>query len=197
MIKSKEDLKYYLKADAIALGMENHSPFFTRNSIWAFQRLLRKIEYLENTNKAYTLLGRIYYWFLRARLSRLKYMLGFTIYSNNFGPGLSIAHKGTIVVNANARIGDNCRINVCVNIGNNKNESSSAPQIGNNVFIGPGAKIFGDIKIADNIAIGANAVVNKSFLEPGITIAGIPARKISQKGTDDLVMRATEKIDKA
>jgi serine O-acetyltransferase len=53
------------------------------------------------------------------------------------------------------------------------------------VYIAPGAKIYGAIEIADNIAIGANAVVNKSFLEPNITIAGVPARKISDKGSTE------------
>lgn len=54
--------------------------------------------------------------------------------------------------------------------------------IGKHVYIGPGAKIFGDIYIADDIAIGANAVVNKSFTTPGITVAGVPAKIISDKG---------------
>jgi serine O-acetyltransferase len=195
MIRSKYDLKYYLKADAIALGMQGRNPILTRNPIWSFQRLLRKTEYLENAGKTNHLIYKVYYWFLRARLSGLKYKLGFTIGSNNFGPGLSIAHYGTIVVNAKARIGANCRINACVNIGNNLNESQQAPKIGNNVFIAPGAKIFGNIEIADGIAIGANAVVNKSFLQPNITIAGIPAKKISDIGTEKLVIRATELVD--
>jgi serine O-acetyltransferase len=67
-----------------------------------------------------------------------------------------------------------------------------APQIGNNVYIGPGAKIFGEIVIADNIAIGANSVVNKSFYEKGISIAGVPAKKINTKGTDDIIVTATQ-----
>ena len=54
-----------------------------------------------------------------------------------------------------------------------------APQIGNNVFIGSGAKIIGDIRIADDVAIGAQALVVKSVLEGGITVGGIPAKKIS------------------
>ena len=54
--------------------------------------------------------------------------------------------------------------------------------IGDNVWIGPGAKIFGKIFIADNIAIGANSVVNRSFAEQNITIAGIPAKKIKDSG---------------
>ena len=43
--------------------------------------------------------------------------------------------------------------------------------------------MFGRIEIADGIAIGANAVVNKSFLENNISIAGIPAKKIGNMGT--------------
>lgn len=52
--------------------------------------------------------------------------------------------------------------------------------------------MFGDIRIADGIVIGANSVVNTSFLEEGITIAGAPARKVSDKGFDRCYIRATE-----
>lgn len=50
------------------------------------------------------------------------------------------------------------------------------------MWIGPGVKIFGKVTIADNIQIGANAVVNKSFEESDITIVGIPAIKKSNNG---------------
>ena len=50
--------------------------------------------------------------------------------------------------------------------------------IGNNVDIGIGAKILGGIEIADNIKIGANAVVVKSELEKGKTLVGIPAHTV-------------------
>lgn len=59
---------------------------------------------------------------------------------------------------------------------------TETPTIGNNCYIGPGAKIFGKIKIGDNVAIGANAVVNKDFPD-GVTIAGVPAKIVSNKGT--------------
>ena len=62
-------------------------------------------------------------------------------------------------------------------IGNN-GLTNLCPKIGNNVDVGFGAVIIGDIEIADDIKIGANAVVNKSFLEPGITIAGVPAKRV-------------------
>jgi len=60
-------------------------------------------------------------------------------------------------------------------------KSSLAPVIGNNVYIGPGAKIYGNIEIADNISIATNAAVSKSFLEEGVIIGGVPARVISSK----------------
>ena len=84
-----------------------------------------------------------------------------------------------------------CRIHQFVTIGHSA-PGIKPPRIGNNVFIGPGAVIVGDIEIADGIAIGANLYVAESFEEPNITIAGCPARKISDKGSKYLWCRATE-----
>lgn len=91
------------------------------------------------------------------------------------------------MVQPNSRIGANCILNIDVVIGQNYGDPKKVPLIGNNVFIGPGAKLFGKITIADNIAIGANSVVNKSFLESGISIGGVPAKKISNNGIKCLV----------
>lgn len=102
---------------------------------------------------------------------------GITISKNSCEKGLTLYHFGSIVVNANARIGKNCcimnNVNIGANAGNNK-----APKIGNNVYIGPGVVIYGDIEIADGCYIGANSVVNKSFLMPNSVIVGIPAKVI-------------------
>lgn len=68
---------------------------------------------------------------------------------------------------------------VCVNIGASGG-TSDAPTIGDNVYIGPGAKIYGGIQLGNNIAIAANSSVNKSFEENSILIAGSPARKIKE-----------------
>lgn len=181
MIKNKEDLLFYLKQDKIALMLyENKKkprPFY--DEVWKFQIALRKAEYVVNCKNGilylpYKLIRKIVFHWRSVKC-------GFSIPLNVFGPGLSIAHYGTIVVNSNAKIGKNCRIQEDVNIGASGNEK--APQIGNNVFIGSGAKIIGDIVIADDIAIGAGAVVVKSFMEPGITIAGNPAKKISENSS--------------
>jgi serine O-acetyltransferase len=129
---------------------------------------------------------------LRWNFARLSQRLGFIIPLNVFGPGLSIAYPGPIIVNGRARVGENCRIHNNVHIASNPGAEPLVPRIGNNVFIGPGAVIVGDIEIADNVAIGANSFVNKSFFEEGATIAGTPAKKVSNKGFDSYFRRSTD-----
>lgn len=98
-----------------------------------------------------------------------------------YGKNLRIWH-GNIIINGQAKIGDNVNFHGNNCIGETKN---GTPVIGNNVEIGYGATIIGNIKIADNITIGANSLVNKSFAEEGVIIAGNPAHIISKKGGND------------
>lgn len=179
MITSRQDYLYYLEQDKIALQKTGRPRFFS-DEIWKFQISLRRAEYAENCCKAfwqipYRIISRFLYHHFSVKL-------GFSIPLHVFEEGLSIAHYGYLVVNSNARIGKNCRIQEGVTIGATGG-SSSAPQIGNNVFIGSGSQIIGNIQIADNIAIGAGSVVISSFLTPDITIAGVPARQISTKSS--------------
>lgn len=180
MIKSKKDYKYYLECDRIALGKKYLKPKFVGDEIWRFEIMMRKTEYYKNCSK--TIIQKIYSKWLQYRYYKMRIKLGFSIPLNVFGPGLSIAHYGTIVVNGNAKVGKNCRIQECTTIGAT-NGSKKAPILGDNIFIGSGARIIGDISIANDIAIGANAMVNKSFDTFGITIAGIPAKKISDNNS--------------
>ena len=103
--------------------------------------------------------------------------IGLEIWENSFDKGLVIHHNGSIVVNRNCKIGKNCELHGDNCLGN-AGSGPNCPTLGDNVNVGVGAKIIGNIIIADNIKIGANAVVNKSFLEPNITIVGIPAKKV-------------------
>ena len=102
-------------------------------------------------------------------------------------------HYGLLIVNTDARIGKNCRIHSGLNIGGaagfKKTGDSRryAPTIGDNTYIGRGAKIFGPINIGYDCVIGANAVVNKSFEDNNITIGGVPAKVISKKGSKGMV----------
>ncbi len=184
MIKTRQDLFEYLKADKAALGRKEIIPRFY-DLIWKFEITLRFCEYYKN--KKANCLSVIFFCFWRLRYQVLSEKTLFTIPFNCFEKGLSIAHVGPIIVNGSARIGQNCRIHVGVNIGTAAGTSGKAPVIGNCVYIAPGAKIFGPIQIADNIAIGANAVVNRSFLENGVTLAGVPAKIVSNKGSCGLL----------
>ncbi|MGB0385845.1 MAG: serine O-acetyltransferase, partial [Ardenticatenaceae bacterium] len=92
----------------------------------------------------------------------------------DIGGGLYIAHPiGTVV--SVKRLGSNASIIAAVTIGM-RNEWGF-PDIGDNVFIGAGARVLGNIRIGDNVAIGANAVVIKD-LPDNATAIGIPAKVI-------------------
>lgn len=119
---------------------------------------------------------RRYWW--RGRRNRLGAKLGFVIHPGNFGPGLKIWHYGSIIVNPKARIGKNCQLHGNCCIGNRGGDSQSSPVIGDNVNIGQGAQILGDIIIADNVTIGAGSIVLKSIMTPGVTVVGVPAHVV-------------------
>ena len=189
MISSKEDYRFFLEADRLALCKDRKRPRLIDDG-WRFQRLLRKVEYYMNCKRSP--LHRAYLLFLLARFYWLSKKLGFTISPNTIGPGLCLAHRGNILISPYAHIGENFRIHAMTSSGSEVRYGDKAATIGNNVYVGPGAKLFGEIVIGDDVAIGANAVVTHSFEEPHQTVAGVPARKVSDKGTEELLVRATE-----
>lgn len=184
MITSYKDYLNYLEADRISLNRTQTLKALLFDEVWRFQRLLRRLEYLTNCKK-----NRLLRAFIAHRYRKQALRLGFTIPINVFGPGLSIAHPGTIVVNSGAKVGANCRLHVCVNIGTEAGKGTEAPTIGDNCHIAPGVKIFGKITIGDNVAIGANAVVNKSYEDGNATLGGVPAKVISIKSSDGLLIK--------
>jgi serine O-acetyltransferase len=190
MIKNKDDLRFYLDADKFALNIKKSKPSIN-DEIWKFQILLRKVEYYKNKKPELfsKLLLRIY----QLRKHRLGIQLGFDIPDNVFGPGLRINHFGNIVVSSSANVGMWCDIHQGVNIGSNNSKEGGTlvPKIGSNVWIGPGSKIFGQIEIGDEVQIAANAVVNKS-VTANKTIGGIPAKIISDTGTESISVAASK-----
>lgn len=182
MISNKEQYKKVLQQDALANRRTKLSARLFGDDIWKFILLLRKNEYLSSYTGWKKALLLPYIKIYTLLLHRASIRCGYTIPLNVFAEGLSIAHRGDIVVNPTARIGKNCRIHEGVTIGSTGG-SKQAAVIGDNVFIATGAKIIGDIRIADNVAIGANAVVVKDIDEPGTTWAGVPARKVSDHGS--------------
>lgn len=174
MITSRKEYKQYVRADMAAHGLQHVSIYnWLRIDQLRFQLRLRKLEYLANC-QPWRLLSR---GVLEVMNHQLALKLGFTVPKNVFGPGLCLVHRGTVVVSPLARVGANCRIHPSTSIG----DYNGAPTIGDNVYIGPGAKLYGAITIGNNVAIGANAVVNTSFPD-NCTVGGIPARILSDTG---------------
>lgn len=202
MIQSKSDLRYYIQRDI--LMNQRHISFKSRiknlivpDLILKFLLFLRKAEYYHNcfnSNRLLRAYGLILEFYYRYRLRHLGLRLGYTIPLNVFGAGLSLPHIGTIVVNGNSVVGENCRLHVGVNIGASGGDKRS-PIIGRNVYIGPGAIIFGNISIADNVTIGANATVNKSVERQNVVLAGSPASVVKDNYPNWLEFMMIEKTN--
>jgi serine O-acetyltransferase len=90
------------------------------------------------------------------------------------GKNLVIEHSGGIVVSGFASIGDHCTLRNGVVIGLARVDAPAAPQIGDHVDIGTGAKLLGNIRIGNRVAIGANAVVLTDVPDDCIAV-GVPA----------------------
>jgi serine O-acetyltransferase len=94
-----------------------------------------------------------------------------------FGPGLVLIHSTGIVINGQVRGGANVHIEHQVTIGAERRQS---PILGNDVFLGAGAKILGSIHLGDGVRIGANAVVLED-IPSYCTAVGIPARIVRRR----------------
>lgn len=107
---------------------------------------------------------------------------------NDIGPGLYIGHFGNIFIYAgDVKIGKFCNISQGITIGiAGRGSRRGVPEIGNYVYIGPGAKVIGKIKIGDFVAIGANAVVTKDLPDNAIAV-GVPAKVISFDSSRDFI----------
>ena len=180
MISSRSDLQHYLEQDRIADEHKGRKPKVIGgwpNLIWKYKIFLRKAEFYTNCGKGIS--GKLLKIYYKYRYTCLGIKLGYTIPLNVIGPGLSLPHYGTVIINGTAKIGKNCRIMADVCIGSTSGINQAA-HIGDNVYIGAGAKVIGEISIGDNSCIGANALVN-SNVESNVTVAGVPARTISYK----------------
>ena len=175
-IGSREQYRHYLRADLNAHRVDRWRLYYRwKYPILSWQRSLRRAEYY--TNCSSTWLGKAYAKVLRLMVRNRGLRFGFTIPTNVFGPGLYVPHWGTIVINNLARVGANCRIHPGTCIGE---VYGGTPVLGDNVYIGPGAKVYGGIVVGDNVRIGANSVVGRSFPAGNVTLVGAPARPVKR-----------------
>ncbi|WP_426376123.1 serine acetyltransferase [Rhodococcoides fascians] len=148
-------------------------------------RLTRRVSYylwLLRRSEYWSLRGQVSYpslvvsKLLNLRVMLLGERLGLDIPRHVFGFGLSIAHSGLLVANADANVGVRCRIHHGCTIAGS---SDGSPTIGNDVFIGVNAVIVGNVRIGNGAYIYPGAIVT-SDVPAGCSAAGIPARVMSR-----------------
>jgi serine O-acetyltransferase len=98
------------------------------------------------------------------------------------GDGLLIDHGTGVVIGETAIVGNNVTLYQGVTLGGTGKETGKRhPTLGNNIVVGAGAKILGNITIGDNSYVGANAVVLQS-VPPNATVVGVPGYVTKQDG---------------
>jgi serine O-acetyltransferase len=95
--------------------------------------------------------------------------------SARIGKGLYIGHFGAIIVHPDTVAGEGLSIGQGVTLGTRGLGGEGAPRLGDNVFVGTGAKILGPIEVGDGAAVGANAVVVHD-VPPRAVAVGVPAK---------------------
>lgn len=171
MIKTKQELKFFLLADRI---MNRGTPRRSLRSriveliypdyIMRYLSALRHCEYY-GSRGGYNPCRKISEY----RFKRLGIKLGFSIARDVFDYGLVIPHYGTVVVGRGNAIGRYAVLHTgtCITEGEKT--------IGDGFYLSTGAKVINDVKIADNVSVGANVVVNKDVDCSDVLVVGNPA----------------------
>lgn len=175
MIRTREDLNDWLREEKKLYPM-NWFDIITRNQIcycWKYVKLLRYCEYYRNSGKIYLM---PFFFITRVRKNILGKSIGLEIGENCCDKGLQIYHVGSIVINGHARIGKNLKLHGANCIGNISDTRLECPVIGDNVEFGVGAIAIGNIRIGNNVIIGANATCVRDCMEDDVVLVGSPAR---------------------
>ena len=165
MIQNKNDKRFYLKEDLKAIHYKYK--FFSPSSIlaylfsyqyaywWHYLYHLRNAEYQHN---CHPFLWKIRYFYHSWRMRVHAVKLGnIEIPINTIGYGTKFPHTGKVIINKDARLGNYCTLYPGVCIG--KKGEGNVPVLGDDVFVGLGAKILGKVEICSGSIIAPNAVV--------------------------------------
>lgn len=170
MISTREELK-----NVIELEKKGYS---RKSLIRRYLRELRICEYYNNCAGGGGITKLLFKLHNHYR-NKIGLQLGFEIPLNVFGKGLHIFHTGNIIVNENSSVGEYCTIigTTCLGSKNGGN----GPSIGNHCELGMNSVVIGNVRIGDNVYIGAGAVVTKSFEQNEISLVGVPAKVVVHK----------------
>jgi serine O-acetyltransferase len=173
----KERMNRVIKADLFRYGGLSGTKGFIkglRSPGFRYVYLLRKL----SKCKKYSLTWLVFS-FLKTRYS---YKYGFQIpTTTEIGEGFYIGHYGAIVINEKTKIGKNCTIANGITIGQaNRGKLKGYPTIGDNVFIGTGSVIVGNINLGSNVLIAPNSFVNIDIPDNSLVI-GNPCKIINKE----------------
>lgn len=175
-----EEKKLYLGNNKAKIRQLKHS-CHKRYLVFMYLYYFRLCQYYKELRKSSRGFKKLFikhiFRFYERKKNIFSYKSGVEIGLNShIGRCCDIWHSGVVI---NGSIGDNCIFHGNNTIGNKgKGYESFTPTIGNNVDIGVGAVVIGNLNIADNCIIGAGAVVTKSFSEPATVIVGIPGKAL-------------------
>lgn len=132
----------------------------------------------------------LFYPFCWLMLRHYSFKLGISIPPDTqIGSGFYIGHFGGIVVNDKSVIGSNCNISHNVTLGQtNRGKKAGYPIIGDNVYIAPGAKIIGSVRVGNNVSIGPNAVVVDNIPDNSVVVNN-KGQVISDSGSSGYINR--------
>lgn len=189
MIETKDDLKKILvyekeiyreimgrtTSERLLKAVKQHPDYYT----YQYVKRLRIAGYYYTQRKKNILNAILYLWACK-RKNQLGRKLGIEMNERSCGKGLTIFHTQGIVINGMCEIGDGLILhgNNCIGT---DGITKKCPKIGNNVRLGVGAKILGDVTIADDVVVAAGAVVVKSCEEKNVVLAGVPAKIVKKR----------------
>ena len=178
-ITSKKQLEFFIASDRMI-----NRGYFTPSLVDRFKNLLipddimtylvtmRKISYYKNGKG---IINKLKYFYYHRKYCQLGKKLGFSIGYDVFGYGLRIPHYGTIVVGNSNHIGNYAVLHTSICISNYERH------IGDGFYFSTGAKMTSPLTLGNNISIGANSLVNKSYDDDNALIGGVPARFIKKE----------------
>lgn len=177
-ISSSKELAFFILADRMMNRGTFKKTLFDQlkeliipDHIMSFLYYMRKCSYYRHGG----ILSKLLYAYNMKKYCKLGEKLGFSIGCDSLGYGVVIPHYGTIVIGGAPRIGNYAVLHTSTCISDNKKV------IGDGLYLSTGAKITSEITLGNNISIGANSVVNKSYAGNNALIAGAPAKYIKDK----------------
>lgn len=183
-IKNKKQLNFILESEKqLYLNKDGKIKFLfkkvKREPIyysWKYVATMRKANFYYGIRRNSIFSAIMYLYYIR-KMNAIGRKNGIECGEHVFDEGLKIFHTQGIVINGNCKIGTNCRLygNNCIG---NDGISPECPTVGDNVKICVGAKILGNVEIADGVVVAAGAVVVNSCNEKNAILAGIPAKII-------------------